>query len=108
MSDLDTQFAEVIGQLDDEHLLLVLLMAHALKRKDMGLNDALEAYSHIPRHDCDDATCEVDFDLLGQIKTVCPDDESLTWGRALTQCVIRGDQSKAAALQDLMRRRVSN
>ena len=108
MSDLDTQLAEVIGQLDDEDLLLVVLMAHALKRKDMGLNAALEAYGHIPRQDQDNAACEVDFELVGRIKTVCPDDESLTWGRALTRCVMRGDQRKAAALQDLMRRRVAS
>jgi hypothetical protein len=108
MSDLDTQLAEVIGQLDDENLLLVVLMAHALKRKDMVLNAALEAYCHIPRREQDEASCEVDFDLLGRIKTVCPEDESLTWGRALTRCVMRGDQRKAAALQDLMRRRVAN
>lgn len=107
MSDLDTQLAEVIGQLDDENLLLVVLMAHALKRKDMGLNAALEAYGHIARQDQDNAACEVDFELVSRIKTVCPDDESLTWGRALTQCVMRGDQRKAAALQDIMRRRVA-
>lgn len=108
MSDLDTRLAKVIGQLDDKDLLLVVLMAHALKRKDIGLNTALEAYGHMPRQDQDDAACEVDFDLLGRIASVCPDDESLTWGRALTRCVMRGDQHKAAALQDMMRRRVAS
>lgn len=108
MNNLEAQFTEIIGQLDEENLLLVVLMAHSLKRKDMSLNAALEAYGHIPRQDQDDAACEVDFDLLGRIKTVCPDDESLTWGRALTRCVLRGDQRKAAVLQDLMRRRVAN
>ena len=108
MSDLDAKLEEIIGKLDEENLLLVLLIAHALKRGDMGLNTALEAYGHIPRQEQDHGTCEVDFDLLGRIKSVCPDDESLTWGQALTRCVMRGDQRKAEALQDLMRRRVAS
>lgn len=104
--ELNERLSEVIDQLDDENLLLVLLLAHSLRRKDLALNAALEAYGHIPRHD-DDALCEVDYDLLGQIKVVCPDDEATTWGRALTRCVLRGDEKKAAALQGLMRRRIA-
>lgn len=105
---LDRQFAEIVAELDDESLLLVVLMAHALKRKDMDLTTALEAYGQTPKQDQDDAACEVDFDLLSRIKTVCPEDESLTWGRALTRCVMRGDERKAGALQNIMRRRIAS
>jgi len=105
--NLNERLAEVVMQLDDENLLLVLLLAYALNRNDITLNAALEAYGHIPRTDDEGATCNVDYDLLGRIKAVCPDDEGLTWGRALTRCVLRGDEHKAAALQDIMRRRVA-
>lgn len=105
--NLDVRLADVVAQIDDENLLLLMLLAYALKRNDLALNAALEAYGHIPRTDDEGATCNVDYDLLGRIKAVCPDDESLTWGRALTRCVLRGDWHKAAALQDIMRRRVA-
>lgn len=107
-NDYEERFAELVGQLDGEGMLLVLLLMHALKRKDMKLSAALEAYSQIPRQDQDDMACDIDLELLGQIRAVCPADEGLVWGRALTQCVLRGDQRKASAFQDLMRRRVAN
>lgn len=107
MSDLEKEFRAALAEADDETVTFWVLYSLAVHRGEQGLADAVLSAAMLPRLDGDE-TCDLDFDLLGRIKTVCPDDESLTWGRALTRCVMRGDQRKAAALQDLMRRRVAS
>lgn len=107
MTNIDAELVEMIQQLDAESLSTITLLAYAITRKDRKLNAAIKAYGLIPRQDMDDANCEIDYDLLSKIKSVCPSDEGLTWGRALSQCVLRGDKRRVAAIQDLMRLRMA-
>lgn len=103
----DAEFCEMFEELDAEHRVTVVLLINALLRGDEEMVEALGAYGRSTRTDHPEAKCEVDYDLLGRIKSVCSEDESLNWGRALVWCVERGDVNKATTLQNLMRRRVA-
>lgn len=105
-ADLNTRFEGMIRELDEEDLNLVMLLMFAVKRHDDQIVGALQVYRGIARQDDEVANCAIDYDLLTRIKSGCPEEEVLAWGRALTKCIMRGDERRAAALQEIMRRRV--
>lgn len=108
MTEQEEYFCELLGRLDDEQVATFTLIMEALDRGDDAMSAALQAYGLMPRHDDPSARCEVDFDLLSNIKTICPEYERVPWARALCFAVGRGDQNKVTALQDIMRRRVAS
>lgn len=107
MSNIEKELRTLLGNADSETVNFFALYSLTLHRGDEKLAHGIASAALLSRNDFEEA-CEVDYDLLGRIKTVCPDWEALTWGRIITRCVLRGDQRKAATLQDLMRRRVAN
>lgn len=100
------EITELVKELDGENFATFGLMICALRRDDKILSAGLDNYGRAPRSD-NNESCIVDFGLISRIKTICDEFETSLWGRALIDCVMRGDQQKADALQNLMRRRVA-
>ncbi len=106
--NLVDEIIERMSELDIEDSALVALKIHALRRDDEKLSTGLDNYALTPRQDKEDVSCEIDFDLLARLKSICDEDEVLYWGRVICHSALRGDERRVEAIQGLMRCRVAN
>jgi len=108
-AEQEGEILRLFHEADDSTKCVLMLLMITLARKDDALAEGLKAIGHMKRPDTEeDDIGEPDFALVGRLRSICPEDESLWWGRALVQAYLEGDRPRKDALLNLMQRRLAS
>lgn len=108
-TEQEGEILKLFDEADDPTKCVIMLMGYALKRKDETLWKGLEAIGHMKRPSVEEEDIgEPDFALVGRLRSICPEDEALWWGRALVHAYLEGDRPRKDTLTDLMQRRLAS
>lgn len=107
-TEQEAEILRIFDQADDPTKCVLMLLMITLARKDDALAEGLKAVGHMKRPDTEESDIgEPDFALVGRLRSICPEDEALWWGRALVHAYLEGDRPRKDALTDLMQRRLA-